>query len=1052
MKKMLPDMVMKCTDGIAQTIFVLLIFTLPVFAQSTKTITGTVVDENDDPLIGVTVSVVDHIMGTSTDLDGTYTLDVPNDANTLKFSYVGYQSQSIEIGTKTTIDVTMAVDAVGLEEIVVVGYGTMKKKDLTGAVSQINAEDLETEATANITDMLRGSIPGLNVGFGGSPIGIRSSSSMEVRGSTNVRGAGANAPLIVLDGMIYSGDLADINPSDIATFDILKDASSAAIYGSRASNGVILITTKRGKTGKPRINISSSIGVATLSGQEYDPMTGPQFINWRIAGFESNERKHIDFPSYYNNPNELPSGVSIDDWKGYDGSSQSDDLVGIWLNRIGFSPVEIANYKNDETIDWKGIEYQNGLRQDYNLSISGKNERLSYYWSLGYVNNEGVIYNEQFDAIRSRLNFEAEITDFLKVGTNTQFATKDESPIRSSTNLVNVTPYSSFYEDDGKTLAYAPTGNISASRHPYLNLTYRNQLYKRNALNSKIYADVSFPFGITFTTEYIPRLDWDRQYNHWSSAHPDWKLEGGRAERRNKFIYEWQVNNILRWDKEFDQHHFNVTLLQNAEKFQSWEDRVRRNGFQPSDILGFHQVGAATQDVEINSNDIYETGTALMARLNYSFASRYMFTGSFRRDGYSAFGQKNPHANFGSVALGWLLSEEDFFNVDWLDFFKVRLSYGTNGNRSLDNVYSALSNLNSGRYVQVIDGTPQYVSQLYSTRLANTDLVWERTASYNLGFDYSIFNGRLNGNIEAYYMQTKDLLIQRSLPDVTGYDNVFSNLGQVDNRGFEVSINSVNIAKDKFTWNTGFSLTHNRNEIVHLYGDLEDVVDENGNVVGQKEADDVSNQWFIGEALDRIWNYKVLGIWQEDEREKAKEYSRSPGDFKIQDTNGDGVYTNDDKVFQGYGKPQLRLTMRNDFQYGNWDLSVKMYSYLGYYASNNHRKNNDVFYDRGASYDVPYWTPENPQNKWARVESYESGFSVYDNVSFLRVDNIALSYRIPSSLLTGINIEQLSLSVIAQNPAVFAPGWNWMDPESATDQNVPDFTPSFFTFKLNLTL
>lgn len=1051
MRKKFPNWVKNNAYSSILIFFAFLMQSSVIFAQTTKTITGTVTDQNNEPLIGVTVSVVDHIMGTSTDVDGRYSLETPESATQLKFSYVGFESQTVAIDDRTNIDVTLEVDAIGLDEIVVVGYGTMRKQDLTGSITQINAEKLETESTSNMMDMLRGSTPGLNVSFSGSPTGIRSASNLEVRGSTNVRGSGANAPLVVLDGMIYSGDLADINPADIASFDILKDASSAAIYGSRASNGVILITTKRGKAGKPRINISSSIGMARLSGAELNPMDGPDFIDWRIAGFESNERKHLDFPAYYDNPNNLPSGVSVDDWKGYDGSSQSDDLVGIWLNRIGFSPVEIANYKSGSTINWKDVEYQNGLRQDYNVSVSGKSDRLSYYWSLGYTDNEGVIYNEQFTTLRTRLNFEAEITDFLKVGTNTQFASKDESPIRSSTNLVNVTPYASFYEEDGTTLAYAPTGNISNSRHPYLDLEYRNQLYKRNSLNSKIYANIQLPFGITFTSEYIPRLNWDRQFNHWSSAHPDWALEGGRAERRNFFIYEWQVNNILKWNKDFNRHHFDLTLLQNAEKYQEWEDWVRRNSFQPSDILGFHQIGAATQDVNITSEDDYETGTALMARLNYSFDSRYMITGSFRRDGYSAFGQKNPHANFMSVAVGWLLSEEDYFNVDWLDLLKIRLSYGTNGNRSIGR-YSALSNLNSGRYVQIIDGTPQYVSQLYSTRLANSDLVWERTGAYNFGVDYAILNGRVSGNLEVYYMQTKDLLIERSLPDVTGYDDVFSNLGQVDNRGIELVINSDNIATDRFSWNTGFSVSHNRNEIVHLYGDLEDVVDGNGNVVGQRESDDVTNEWFIGHALDHIWNYKVLGIWQESEREEAQKYSRAPGDFKLQDTNGDGVYTNDDKVFQGYSKPTLRLTMRNDLSYGNWSFSVKMYSYLGFYGSNNHRKNNDVFYDRGASYDVPYWTPENPSNTWARVESYETGFSVYDNASFLRIDNIALSYSIPSSLLAKFKIEQMRLAVIAQNPAIYAPAWHWMDPESSIDPDVPDFTPSYLTFKLNLTL
>lgn len=1015
---------------------------------------GTVTDENGVPLIGVTVSVDDGIAGTSTDFEGNYTLELPEGAEELTFSYVGYSSQTIEIADQETIDVTLGVDAIGLEEVIVVGYGTVKKKDLTGAVSQIDAEKLATEATANITDMLRGSMPGLNVSFNAGPKGISEAHDLQVRGATTVRvntdddpnrDARANAPLVVLDGMIYSGDLADINPADIATFDILKDASSAAIYGSRASNGVILITTKRGKSGKPRINVSSSVGFVGLSGKEIDPMNGDQFIDWRIAGFESNERHQLNSPGYYDNPNNLPGGVTVDQWKAYDGSSQAEDLTGIWLNRIGFSPVEIANYKSNSTLNWKDYEYQNGMRNDHNISISGSSNRLNYYWSLGYVNNEGHRYNDKWEALRTRLNFEATITDYLKVGTNTQFAIKDESPIVSSDNLVNVTPYSSFYEEDGTTIAYAPTGNISSSRHPWLDLTYLDRYFNKNALNSKLYAKVILPFGITFTSEYIPRLVWDREYNHWSSAHPDWGNEGGRAERRNYSSYSWQMNNILKWNREFGQHSFDVTLLQNAEKFQRWEDRVRRNGFQPSDVLGYNQIGAATQNVEITSDDQYETGDALMARLNYVFNSKYMFTGSFRRDGYSAFGQKNPHANFGSVALGWLISEEPFFNVDALDLFKLRLSFGTNGNRSIGR-YSALSNLNSGRYVQVIDGTPTYVSQLYSTRLANADLKWERTSAYNLGLDYSIYNGRLNGNLEVYYMQTKDLLIERSLPDVTGYNSVFANLGQVDNRGFEFTLNTVNISNKNFSWTNGFSIAFNRNEIVHLYGDMVDVTDENGTVIGQKETDDESNGWFIGHALDQIWDYKVLGIWQENEREEAEQYARAPGDFKIQDTNGDGVYTNDDKIFQGYTKPQYRVSLRNDLQYRNWDLSMKFYAYLGYYSANNHKKNNDVFYDRGSSYNVPYWTPENPNNEWARVESYETGFTVYENNSFIRLDNIALSYRIPTSLLSTVGIEQCRLSAVIQNPTVWAPTWSWMDPEQK------GYTPTFYTFKLNLTL
>ena len=1015
-------------------------------SQQGRMLKGTVTDEDGSPLPGVTVFVKETTTGTITDVDGEFAVEVPAGKDVLVISFIGMKTREITLGNQSEISVQMEPDVIGLEEVVAIGYGTVKKSDLTGAVNQVDAKKLEAEATSNITDILRANVPGLNVGFSTSAKGLSSASSLEVRGETNLRGSGANAPLIVLDGMIYYGDLADINPNDIDKFDILKDASSAAIYGSRASNGVIIITTKRGQKGKPTINISTNVGVAVLSGAQIEPMNGEQFINWRIAGFESNERHHLDKLWYYRNPEQLPSGVTIDDWKAYDGSSASDDLTQIWLQRLGFSPVEIANYKEGGTIEWKDHEFQTGLRQDYNVSLSGSTDALTYYWSLGYVRNEGIVFNETFETYRSRLNLEGKVNNYLKVGLNTQFAARDESPLASSTNLTNVTPYSDFYEGDTDVIMYAPSGNISASRHPWLNLTYRKRLRKYNSMNSKIYATLTLPYGISFTSEFITRFSWNRQFNHWSSAHFGWGKEGGRAERARSNVFEWQVNNILKWNKDYDIHHFDVTLVQNAEKFQYWSEKMRRNQFQPSDVLGYHRMQAATTNVEISSNDQYSTADALLARLNYTLKDRYMFTGSYRRDGYSAFGQKHPRANFGSVALGWIVSEEDFFDVSWLDMLKIRASYGTNGNRAVGR-YQALSDLNTGKYVLQYNGTAQYVSQLYVNRMANPNLMWERTGAYNFGIDFSTLNGRLRGNMEAYYMQTKDLLISRKLPDITGFSSVFTNLGQVDNRGFEIGLNTINIDKNGFSWSSDFTLSHNRNEIVHLYGDMEDVLDENGNVIGQKESDDITNKWFIGRALDQIWDYKVLGIWQEDEREEAAKYSRQPGDYKIQDTNDDGYYTNDDKVFQGYRKPKYRLTLRNDFNYKNWTLSIKMYSYLGYWSVNNHLRNNDVFYDRGTSFNVPYWTPENPNNKWGRVESYESGFSVYENNSFVRLDNVALTYEVPKSFLSKFQVQRCAFSIVAQNPLVWSPHWSWMDPEKKAYN-----TPSYYTLKLNLTL
>ncbi|WP_206082093.1 SusC/RagA family TonB-linked outer membrane protein [Maribellus sediminis] len=1026
-------------------------------AMAQKTVTGTVTGTDGIPLPGVTVVVKETVTGTITDIDGKYTLQVPEQA-VLLFSFVGMKSTEVEVGNQTVVNVTMEPDVIGLEEVVAIGYGTVKKKDLTGAVTQVNAEKLEKEATANITDVLRGAVPGLNVNFSHTAKGLSSASDMLIRGETSVRSdandqKAANAPLVVVDGMIYNGDLADINPNDIQTFDILKDASSAAIYGSRASNGVILITTKRGRKGKPTINASASVGVAVIAHTALDWMDGEEFIDWRIAGFENKERHQIEKPGYYRHPDD--AGVDLQTWKEYDGSGAVNDIDQIWLNRLGFYPLEIANYKSGYKENWKDILYQTGLHQDYSLSLSGASENFNYYWSVGYTNNEGIRYNEQFESYRSRINLEANVTDWLKVGTNTQFSIRDESNVVASDNWGQFTPYSQLYERDADgnftdVLEYAPTGNISASRNPWLDLGYRDRLQTYTNLYSKLFATLTLPYGISFTSEYIPRFSWEEYYDAQSSEHPDWGKQGGIATRRHRKRLEWQLNNILKWNKSYGEHDFDFTFLQNAEKNQYWQSYMQRRQFQPSDILGYHRMQAATEDIEISSNDTYSTADALMARLNYIYKGKYHLTGSWRRDGYSAFGQANPRANFGSAAAAWTISEEDFFSVEWMDMLKVRLSYGSNGNRGVG-TYDAMSQLATGKYVLQTNGTAGYVSQLYSSRMENKELKWERTTAYNLGIDFSTFNGRLRGNVEGYLMETTDLLIPRKLPTITGYSSVFSNLGQVDNRGFELSLTSINIQKNDFEWTTNFAVAFNRNEIVHLYGDF----DEEGN-----ELDDPTNRWFIGHSLDEIWDYQTDGIWQLEEAEEAAKYSRKPGDYKLvdqltEDTDGDGIpdagdgyYTNDDKVFQGYSRPPWRWNIRNDFSWRNWEASIKMYAYTGFKTANNHLRNNDVFYDRGSSFDVPYWTPEKPNNKWASVESYESGFNVYENNSFLRIDNISVSYNVPEVLLKKIQVERCKLSFVASNPYVFTT-WSWMDPERNSTWG---YTPSTYSLKLNLTL
>lgn len=425
---------------------------------------------------------------------------------------------------------------------------------------------------------------------------------------------------------------------------------------------------------------------------------------------------------------------------------------------------------------------------------------------------------------------------------------------------------------------------------------------------------------------------------------------------------------------------------------------------------------------------------------------RYLFTASFRRDGYSAFGSNNPYANFPAFAFGWRMSEERFIKpVAWIDNLKLRLSWGINGNRSIGR-YAALANLDSEKYLH--NGST--VIGIYATRLPNEDLKWEKTEAYNIGLDFSFWGNRLNGTIEGYYMSTKDLLLTRSLPDIIGFSGVTANLGEVRNKGFEVSLNSVNINQKNFKWSSSLIASLNRNEIAHLYGETVDVLDKDGNVIGQREDDDIQNGWYIGHALDEIYDYKILGVWQENEREEAAKYGKEPGDFKIWDVNNDGEYLpEDDKVFQGYKRPRFSFGIGNTMEFFKCvDFSFFIRSDLGHKSSNSHYAHpTDYYYDRVNAYKYDYWTPENPTNEFARLGSNTKSpsFKVYKNRSFARLQEVSLAYRIPNKTASKWSLSNARIYVNISNPFLIT-GWDYWDPESLSP------APRTFTFGINFSL
>ncbi|TKC13176.1 SusC/RagA family TonB-linked outer membrane protein [Pedobacter polaris] len=990
-------------------------------------IKGSIKDKSGAPIPGVSVNVKNSKIATSSNGEGVYAIGAAPNA-TLVFTMLGFKTQEVPVNNRTQINIELIEAVNELSDVVVIGYGTARKKDITGAVSSVRATQLENENPQSVADILKGNIPGLSVGMNTSAKG---GGDLLVRGKTSL--TAGTSPLIILDGVIYIGQLSDINPNDIETIDVLKDASSLAVYGSKAATGAVAITTKKGKSSTPTINFNTNYGIATLSKDQpvYD---GPGFLLWRADVLRAPGTQ----PAYiYNDPNNLPAGVTLTQWLNGQTSTNPTDL---WLSRLGLLANEKANYLAGKETDWYDLLFRTGQRQDHTVSMSGRKEELNYYMSLGYLKNENLIEGGEFSTFRTRVNLEAKAAKFLTLGLNLQYADRDEGAIEADWGqLTNLSPYGDFYNADG-TLRRIPTDdNGLNARNPFLNPTYNSRMVKQNTLFGSLLVKAELPFGIVYSLNFSPGIDMYRTFNHSSSKNPNVTVLGGSASRAQETRYNWQADNLLKWNRTIGKiHNFDVTLLANAEKFQSWYTSSSNEGFAPSDILGYHNLGSGIKP-SITSDDNVYTGNALMGRLNYSLMSRYNFTFTARKDGYSGFGDKNKSATFTSAAVAWTFTEEEFMKpITWLNFGKIRVSYGFNGNRVSD-PYANLFSVDAGKYqaVNTSGAAAEVNSIVIANRIGNPNLAWEKTKALNVGLDWAILNNRVSGAFEYYDKKTSDLIISQTLPDVSGYNNVFSNIGAVSNKGFEISVNSRNLTSGKVLWNTSMNFSLNRNKIIKL----------------ATPNNDLGNGWFIGQDIDVIWDYKILGVWQENEVAEANKFNKGikPGDFKLQDINGDYAYSDVDKQFLGYRNPRFTWAMRNEFNlFKSFDVSFQLISNWGQKAQDNQRLNQpgSVGFGRTSSYILPYWTPQNPTNEYARLGSNFSGvnFNVYSKSSFIRLNTVAIAYTIPKSLLEKVKVQTAKVYFNINNAAVYSPDWNQWDPQN----NGP--TPTYYTLGLNLSL
>lgn len=984
---------------------VMILTTLRGFGQGTI-ISGQVTDETGTGLPGVSVLVKGTTNGTVTDVKGKYGVSFTGLNPVVVFSYVGYLPQEVTVGSQSTIDISLKQDSKALEEVVVVGYGSAKKRDVTGAVARANIEAFSESPNVSILQSLQGAVPGLNVG---AVTSAGSDPQISIRGQTSI--SGSNSPLIVLDGIIYRGSLVDINPNDIASIDVLKDASAAAVYGSQASNGVILITSKTGKsTGKPTIAYSTSFSLQQISNRAMLPEDGDGFIRKIGDRFLSESRTGSGLLTP--NPNWDPSSKF-------------------------FGPEILDGYqKGTETDWWKLMTNKNPTIQNHDLSISGRSEASSYYFSLGYTNQENVVKNDNYKRYNFRINLDTKVTNWMKVGVQSFFSLSDYSGVSPSLgSVIGLPPQIAYQDRDGGYILQPYRGGLN----PFLQFDQDN-LDKRNNLFGLLYADINIPFikGLSYRLNFSQNLINERNYNFNSYA----QNFTGEGSKYNSSQYLLTLDNIISYQRDFGDHSINGTFLYGIEKRNFEGSRARATQFA-NNILGYNKLDAGQAGLQTTTSEAWKEASLYnMVRAVYSYKSKYIFTGTVRRDGFSGFGPDNKFGIFPSLSAAWWLSDESFIrdNISAIDDLKLRLSYGVNGNRTVGR-YQTLAKIGSsvGNGYLYGNGAPAELGQNISS-LANNDLKWESTRSLNLGSDFSLFKNRLSGSLELYVANTYDLLYNIDIPVLNGFTSTPTNIGKLRNNGQELTLNAVPLRRGDFTWDVTFNFSRNRNKVVSILG-ID--ADKNG-----KEDDLISSKIFIDKPYGLAYDYNITGMWQTADFEAgAIPKGFTYGTYKVEDINGDGNYTAaSDRKILGYNDPSYRFSLQNSFRYQAWEFKFFINSIQGgknyYYGQpGTSLSNPDNIYGSNL-FKFDYWTPENPNARYRQIGYYTVAlgetFSPYIQRSFVRLQDITLSYSIPKNVLDKVKFSRAKLFVNGKNLITLS-DWDGWDPETGSGLNAGAF-------------
>lgn len=1005
--------------------------------QNKKTITGTVVDEKGEAVIGANVVVNGTSIGTITNVNGKFELNVPSENKVISVSFIGYQTQLVTIGNQGILKITLVPDSKVLDEVIAIGYGTVKKRDLTGAVSSVKTSDIIQTPTSNAMEAIQGRVAGMDItrssGGAGSGVNILIRGTKTI-GYTDMFGnkTRQTEPLFIIDG-IQGGSYSDLNPNDIESIDVLKDASSTAIYGSLGANGVVIITTKKGKDNKVNVSLDSYYGVNGFVDYP-SPRTGESYMNVRREAFRS-----------------------VGQWE-----TTADDY------KI-FSNEEWDAIQNNRWVNWLDVLTTEGTQQSHNVTISSGKDKVKSYLSLGYFNEQGIFKNDDIEKYTIRTNLDYEVKKWMNIGVNSQLTYYDRNSVPSNmlTQASTYIPLGTPYDENGKIVLFPVSGD--ASRLSPL----ANYVSDTKAVNNTVSVK-------TFTTAYlllqpIEQLKFRSNvsavinasrlgiYNGQNSTSQFGGSYTNQASASSNLYRNYSWDNILTFNESFGDHNIEATAI--SSWINSVDETYAASGYnQLLDSYMYNALGATDPASRSIFSDYIQYQTLGFAgRLSYNYSGKYFLTATARWDGSSVLSPGHQWDFFPSISAAWRISDESFMEgatSSWLSNLKLRASYGTTGNSVIPPYATQGGSVGANTKFGFNDKAATVYQ--FSYLVGNPDLGWEKSTTTNIGLDFSVLKGRIDLNMDLYNIDTKDILMARSLPPSTGAGgassaqfSTYQNIGETNNRGIEIALNTVNIQSKDFKWNSTVTFAANQEKIVSLITDADIIQGQNPEIASL----------LIGRPLNSFYSYKLDGIWQLGEEEEMAKYKLNgtenvfkPGSLKVVDRDGDMNITAADRQYLGSRSPKWTAGLNNSFSYKGFDLNVYMVMRWGQMIDAEFLGRFDPSGVSNSPDYLNYWTPENPSNDFPRPKKDGKLFDYYGYMSlnyidgsYFKIKNVNFGYTLPSKLTNQIGINKLRVYATASN--LLTASKNHLiqnyDPERGGSETMPLTKQLVFGLNLN---